>query len=470
MDRPNIVLISIDTLRADHVSCYGYQRDTTPNLDRIAREGVLFRNAYAAAVWTQPAHASMFTGLYPSEHRTINFNKLDESIPTMAEILSANGYNTAGFVNNPMVGAMVGLERGYREFHEIWRGIPARNFVERAFGAIHRRIQGLLGTQDNGARKTNKLVKKWLRRTVSKEEPFFMFLHYIEPHNPLDAPHPYKNKFMVSDNSEPRDMSKIAAVAHNPLVCYTDNLALNKSENDYIISLYDGEIAYIDSMVDDVVTALEQLKALEDTVIIITADHGEHFGEHQHYSHVSSLYEPIVHVPLIIRYPKLYAAGQTFKPPVQHNDILPTILELASIQYALPEKSRAVSLAPENGKINVDESRSVFAEWEGKIPKFVRKRVQHNGNADKVGLFTKKLKMVKQENFKYIYAEDGQEELYDLREDPKELVNLAATKTDKCKALRESLNFLDADFSENERSEDDMDAAVKERLQGLGYL
>jgi arylsulfatase A-like enzyme len=472
MKRPNIVLISIDTLRADHVSCYGYKRQTTPEIDRIASEGMLFKNAFSSAVWTPPAHASMLTGLYPSQHGTVDFRKLDPSIPTIAEVLTKNGYKTVGFVNNPAVGEFVGLDRGFTEFFELWKGVTSNNLLVRGVHFLYRNWLSFLGKLDHGAQKTNMSVKNWLRNNAADEKPFFMFLHYIEPHNPIDAPHPFKIKFVEPNGHSNIDEEKLGKVAYNPLICYTDSLQLNEAEKERLISLYDGEIAYVDAMVGDIMDTFREKGILDETMVIITADHGEHFGEHGHYSHVSSLYEPIVHIPFIIRSPGTFKAAGTFAAPVQHVDIFPTILELLSLKDDSWQHLPGRVLLPRNGEIEIEPERPAFAEWEGRIPHFVKDRLKESSDAtyDEANL-TAELKMAISGGSKYIWRENGPEELYDLAADPHELHNLAEIEKDKCLMLREMVKQnLQGESATQDEGSAEMDDAVKERLKGLGYL
>lgn len=471
MKNPNIILISIDTLRADHLSCYGYHRQTTPNIDRLASEGALFKNAYSTAVWTPPAHASMFTGLYPSQHGVVGFKKLAPDIPTIAEVLSNNGYNTVGFVNNPAAGEFVGLDRGHQKFYEIWRGITTKNLFVRGIHFLYRNWLAILGIQDHGAQKTNKLLKKWLRSEAIKDRPFYIFIHHIEPHNPLNAPYPFKKKFVTSKPFQAMDLDKLKKVAHNPLICYTDHIKLNQDEIDYLISMYDGEIAYVDKMVGEIIEMLRELQILDDTMIILTADHGEHFGEHNLFSHVASLYEPIVHIPLIIRYPHLYKSLQKYDHPVQVIDIFPTILDLVNDKNGHLKNLPGQSLLPRNGRIEIDENRSIFAEWEGRIPEFVKNRLNIlNKTQQEVTFIMKKRSMVRQGDEKYIYCDDGNEELFNLECDPDELNNLAHKK-ERCKDLKDLLfNTLETNIATENDLKKEMDDIVKQRLQGLGYI
>jgi len=276
-------------------------------------------------------------------------------------VLANQGYNTVGFVNNPQVGDFVGLHKGHRQFFEIWQGVTSRNIFVCGGCFLQRILLLSLGREDHGARKTNKLVRSWLKTQISEGQPFYMFLHYIEPHNPIAAPYPYKKKFITNESLKQIDWAKVRKVAHNPLVVFTDDIRLNEAENDYLISLYDGEIAYVDHVVGEVVDALRDNGILDETFLIITADHGEHFGEHGLYSHVASLYEPIVHIPLVIRYPRIFKPSQEYEQLVQHIDIFPTMLDLLQ-----NKKNRLVNLAgqsllPRNGKITTDKKRSIIS-------------------------------------------------------------------------------------------------------------
>lgn len=472
MNKPNILLISIDTLRADHLSCYGYHRQTTPNIDRLAAEGVLFKNAYSTAVWTPPAHASMLTGLYPSQHGVVANKRLKQDIPTIAEVLAQYDYNTVGFVNNPQVGAFVGLDKGFHQFFEIWKGVTSKNLLVRGCHFLYRNWLALLGIQDDGAKKTNKLVVNWLKSHISDTRPFYIFLHYIEPHNPINAPHPFKKKYVDSKHIDNIGKKKLKKVANNPLVCFTDRLNLNQAEINYLISLYDGEIAYIDTMVGEVIDFLKAKNVLDDTFVILTADHGEHLGEHSLYSHVASLYEPIVHIPLIIRYLRIYKPSQRYEQLVQHIDIFPTILDLLNNNENHLINLAGQSLLPRNGKITIDKKRPIIAEWEGRIPHFVKNRLKVlNKPQDKEAVFLKKLSMIRESNEKYIYCDDGSEELFNLDSDPNEINNLASTNKQRCTNLRDILTrTLKAESSNEEIPETEMDEVVKQRLHGLGYL
>ena len=472
MKQPNIILISIDTLRVDHVSSYGYHRDTTPNLDRLAEEGVRFTNAYSTAAWTPPAHASMLTGLYPSMHQAVDYKSLSPRIPTIAEVLRKNGYQTVGFVNNPAVGAFVGLERGHEAFYEIWKGVTSKNPMLRGGHYLYRKFISAIGKMDQGARKTNRLIKNWFKTLRDADKPFYMFVHHIEPHNPLNPPRPFRNYFHSQIKGDV-DQQKVEKMADNPLAFFTDSLKISDAENQMLIDLYDGEIAYVDYIVGDFLNDLRDQKLLDNTLVIVTADHGEHFGEHNLYSHVSSLYEPIVHIPFIVRYPAAFQPDVT-DVPVQYVDIFPTILEMLNIQPPFKAKLPGKSFLQKGSKYAIEMDRPLIAEWEGRIPEYIKDRLKASSSyAEQVARFTQKFRMIKVEQMKYILWEDGMEELYELSKDTEEKINLAKDMPNLCKAMKIQLDTIlskNANRTSTEEIAPKTDNLVTQRLKDLGYI
>ncbi len=467
MNKPSILLISIDTLRVDHLSCYGYQRATTTNIDCLAEDGVRFMNAYSAAVWTPPAHASMLTGLYPSRHGVIDQNKLADSVPTLAQVLQQEGYQTCGFVNNSQVGELVGLDRGHDDFHEIWIGLSHNQYLKR----VAHKLKSSLGYLDSGAAETNRRVTHWFDNSWDRQRPFYMFLHYLEPHNPLGAPHPFRNRFV--ETTQDIDQQKVRALAHNPLVYYTDDITVSRSENERLLALYDGEIAYIDHKIGEVVARLRALGVYDNTLIVLTADHGEHFGEHGHYSHVASLYEEIVHIPMCVKFPSSCNLQGVASTPVQHVDLFPTVLDILGTDYPGEHELPGKSLVPKDGKIQIEADRAVFAEWEGRIPHFIRDRK----NGDEVHPpgsrrdLSQQLKMIRRGRWKYIMSSSGSDELYDIEADNCETTNLAKSQRDICSTLRAELILQLGAFGESPGENSyEMNDKIKEHLKALGYL
>jgi len=468
---PNIILISIDTLRADRLSCYGYHRQTSPHLDAVARESLVFKNAYSTASWTPPAHASMFTGLYPSQHGVVDQNRLSENIPTIAELLQRNGYRTAGLVNNSQVGQLTGLERGHEYFVEVWRGIEERQFFKRALALAQYHAKRLLHLADDGAQLTTKLAVNWLKKREREAQPFYLFLHYIDVHNPMRPPRPFRFRFLNKSLRRRIDMRKIWRVADNPLICYTDDLELSPDEIEAIKCLYDEELAYVDSQLGILFAYLRQAHLLDDTLLIITADHGEHFGEHGHFSHVASVYEPIIHIPLMIRPPGGMDHRREVEGLCQLTDIFPTIAAAAEIVEgnSSVERHGFDLLHSPNGQL---ANRQIIAEWEGRVPYFIQDRLKTRQQSTDLKRFTTKLTMIRQQAMKFIQPEIGTEELYDLQNDPHEATNLIEQRAEVADSLRAQLlawqNHNMRPASQSETYE--MDEAVKKNLEALGYL
>jgi arylsulfatase A-like enzyme len=470
MIKPNIVLISIDTLRADHLSCYGYGRQVSPFIDSLAAQGTIYRNNYSTGVWTPPGHASMLTGLYVSEHGVYGDRRLSHNIPTIATVLRANGYQTAGFVNNSQVGELVGLDKGHDTFVEVWKGIKPRSTIERVVRGGIRKIRESLGHEDMGASRTNKLIRDWIGNHIDRETPFYAFLHYIEPHNPLNPPHPYKNKYLDKSFTN-LDMKKMRKVAHNPLICFVEDLNLSQEEIEFLKALYDAEIAYTDSKISEIVTILKENNLYENTMIIITADHGEHFGEHGLFSHVASLYEEILRVPLIIKFPLGVSHPKEVTHLTQLVDIFPTVMDITHLpKESLPNNS-GISLldkleTPSNCR------NFIFAEWEGRIPMFLQDYIAKGARATNIDPLKVKMRVLRDQQYKYIWREDGKEELYHITSDHKELNNLANTKPNITRTYRDKLLELADNFPHSplDAKTVQFDDDVKKNLEALGYM
>lgn len=484
-EKPNILLISIDTLRADHLSCYGYHRKTTPNIDKLASEGTIYKQHYSTSVWTPPGHASLLTGLYVSEHGVYGERRLADNIPTIASVLKLHGYQTAGFVNNSQVGELVGFDKGHDLFVEVWKESPYKNSVERILKGGFRRFKGYLGYEDMGAKRTNKLFFDWVNN-IERDKPFYCFLHYIEPHNPLKPPRPYKNKYLPSHamarspdkieatkQSTRVDMKKIKKVAHNPLICYVEDITLTHDEIEFLNALYDGEIAYTDNKIGEIITILKENKLYDNTMIIITSDHGEHFGEHGLWSHVASLYREILHIPLIIKYPKGVEYIEEVNGYTQLVDIFPTITEIAEVSQKELNTS-GVSLVY-NGRNNNKYHEYIFAEWEGRVPYFIQDKVRaqvedEDKRKDITNRFKIQMAMIQDKKYKYIWKSDGIEEIYDVSNGKEvkiePVLNKEATDSLRSELFRKRKPIVDA----KEEVISKIDDEIAKNLKALGYM
>ena len=448
-DKPNVILITMDTTRADHLSCYGYHKRTTPHLDNWAKECAVFSNAYATSPWTLPSHASLFTALYPAMHgahyswEAMNSTNwpvsLAERHKTLAEILHDQGYRTAGVVGGFLCKAILGLNQGFEHYDDelifithdlehymlfrilnIW--IPL-NTVAARWGLDGSRI----------ASQINDRVFPLLETYAGT--PFFLFINYYDPHAPYLPPDEYYRLFS-EDAGE--SVGKGAHDKNNDVACY------------------DGEIAYLDYHLGQLFEKLKSLDIYDNTMIIVTADHGEFFGEHGLWFHSHELYNEVIQIPLMIKYPASSAKKGVYGKKVSLVDIMPTILNVLKIPLV------------ENVQGN-----DLFSDTSRVIAEIYR----HKDPAKEEGApLVRELKALVLDNYKYIkeYPEagNGHDELYDIDNDPQELsnlINLLPGKAEEmAQTLMDALSHNGMDHSENKQVEPDRRDV--EALRALGYL
>jgi arylsulfatase A-like enzyme len=454
---PNILLIVMDATRARHLSCYGYHRPTTPNIERFAERAVLYETAISPSGWSLPAHASIFTGLYPSKHGADDQHKyLTPEIPTMAEVLRSRGYHTCAFCYNEYVGSPTGLNRGFEEFNPVMgRALHPMRKVARK---IERGIASLLGLRDTGTLYINGQVKSKLRQLQVDERPFFLFVHYNEPHGPYRPPRRY-NSYL------PKGVSRRAAgqVNQDQWKYFVDPTSMTERDFEILRALYDAEITYLDSQIARVFRWLEDMGALDETLIIITADHGDNIGDHQLMGHSYCLYDTLLHVPLIIHYPNGAMAPHRVTHQVQTLDILPTILAMLGDNSSEPCDSL-------QGYDLLSSDRHEFTIAEQSRPDL---SILHQRFPDvDVSRFDRALKMIRTDRYKYIQGSDERYELYDLVQDPEEKNNII----DENPGIANSLNQHLIDWSNSFKAASlpdeapEFDEEVKARLRALGYL
>lgn len=423
-DRPNVLLIVMDTVRADHLSPYGYPKRTAPTLERLASEGVLFEQAISAGSWTLPSHATLFTGLYARDHHTTAANwKLEAGFETLAEVLGAAGYRTAGFSNNPWISDASGLTQGFSTFLDMWRDAS----------------RGRDG--DDGATRTNELLLDWLD-SAGRDRPFFVFVNFMEPHLPYAPPEAFARRF-VPVGTPPDVLAELRGWQHPRELGYVlrvPGYGVTPEQFRILGALYDAEIACLDSRIDDLVRGLEARGLLESTLVIVTSDHGEHLGDHALMDHKMSLYDALIHVPLIVRYPPRIPRGVRIRGLVQTNDVFPTVLGLCGVARRAPRG--AFPLPLRDGDTVRDRALSEF----GPPTEFLRIAAGRFPGVS-FARFDRSLAAVRESRYKYIWSSDGRSELYDLANDPGEEHDLAANLVDVRKRLHERLVAFREDVS-----------------------
>ncbi len=321
--RPNIIFITVDALRADHVSGYGYVRDTTPNLDNlIALRGVRFTDDSSNASWTYPANATLLTGRYPSSMGLIwsdTTTGVPDSETLLAEYLHGAGYYTAGFTSADYARRSLGFAQGFDVFQELIRDSSNHTL----------------------ASEINALASNWLTTTwtptLSGTQPLFLYLYYFDPHTYYNSPPPYDTLY------DSTYTGTVTANVYGDGVSASDgSLVLTPRDVQHIIALYDGDIAYWDNQLGQMLGHLSALGLLDNSLIVVTSDHGAMFGEHGKWTHRNSLYEEVLRVPLLMRYTGVISPGLVITAPVQSADVVPTLLDF--LNEPLPTNGDGLSL------------------------------------------------------------------------------------------------------------------------------
>lgn len=426
---PNILLVSIDSLRADHVGAYGYPRPTTPTLDRLAREGVRFETAVAPTSWTLPSHITLLTALDPLSHGVRNVSdRLDRSFTTLPEVLKKVGYATAGFVSGPFLDASHGFLQGFDHYDDYT--------AVRIHGQASARIVTsplLLGVLEDW-------LKGWARR---REQPFFVFLHMWDPHYDYLPPEPIRSQFTGDYKGEITGED----VIHSERI----HAGMPQADLDQLINLYDGEIRHTDEHVGKALRLLERLGVLDDTIVVVTADHGEEFFEHQDKAHGKTLYDEVLRVPLIFWRPGLIPAGAVASRQARLMDVPRTLLALAGVDQALGLEGE--------GPLSARMLPEVFGKEGSMRPA--------------VGDLYARDHSIRTEEYKLIVRGSGQTpELFDLRADPREQRNLAEQEAESAASLRGALEqaLAQAAGPAGGKGPVRMDAEQRERLRSLGYI
>ncbi len=404
--KPNVLVIVVDTLRSDHVSAYGYYRPTTPNLAAIAKNGVLFSSAFAASSWTLPSHASLLTGRYPHEHKSeTEAQGLDMRFPTVAEALREKGYRTGAFSGNSQTFCRkLGFGRGFLHFEDAYSSM-----LSLIAGTLYgRKVEKFffypLGFDSDFGRvyadKINQHFLSWLDR--DRGRPFFAFLNYFDTHDPYLPPEPYRRRF--SRLRHPGGIINGAAGRAYP--------SLNGSQLQGEIDAYDGAISYVDENIGKLIAGLAKRGLDQNTIVIVTSDHGESFGEHGLFTHRNALYREVVEIPLIVMWPGHIPSGRVVAQPVSNVFLPATIMDLiGEREHIFPGLSFAQLWNSSSGPI----------DWPHPLAELAHLPFESERNPCRYGA----IKSMVDDRWQYITHQKFGPELYQWRTDPEEKQNFA---------------------------------------------
>lgn len=446
--RPNILLIAMDTVRADHLSLYGYPKETTPFLKKMAQESAVFGNAYTTSPWTLPAHASLFTGLYPSQHNThAEHFWLDDFYLTLAEMLNDAGYQTVCFSNNDYISSYHNLVQGFDDCWYKGDWIDNRKVVAKGLGKsiistfswfwnlfqIHimeRVIKNPASIWDYPtAAVTNKAILEWLNYGYDRSKPFFIFVNYMDAHAPYNPDEETARLFM---NEKDLSSSYRKELRFPPVEYCLDLSKGGYTENDISVinALYDADIRYLDGELERFFDKFKNIGFYDETMIIITSDHGEYLGTRNRLAHGLGLHNEVLHVPLIIRYPSLFMPGSSYDDIVTIIDITGTILSFAGI------KDRPAGMIETRVLFDLKENsyRSIFSEFRFPLHLLINSSLRNDNSK----LFVEQ-KAIYNKTHKLIWKSRGNPEFYNLLSDPLETNNIYSKDNEKAKTMEEQL-------------------------------
>jgi arylsulfatase A-like enzyme/Flp pilus assembly protein TadD len=413
---PNVVLITIDTLRADHVGCYGYKQIKTPNIDGLAADGVRFERAFAVVPVTLPSHSSMLTGTYPmlSGMHDFSGNKLTPLQPTLASVLKQAGYQTGAVIGAAVLDSRFGLNQGFDFYYDHFE--------------FSRLDEANLDEMERPGNIVADVALNWLEKDhlANPQKRFFLWMHLYDPHFPYHPPEPYSREYAAQP--------------------------------------YDGEIAFADEQVGRLLRFLKEKGIYQHTVIVLCGDHGESLGEHGEKTHGFFIYNATMHVPLIIRLPEQLpgqspekTVARTLANPVSLVDIMPTVLEAIGLQVPSQVQGRSLlrEIRPDPSAPDAPANRERTLYGETFLP-----RIHFNWSELRAS-----------ENTKYHFIDAPRPELYDLTKDPGEVHNLFAEKKAVAEEMRSKLVGMIRDYSAGKElaEKTGLDPALMERLKSLGY-
>ena len=489
---PNIVLIVLDAVRGQNIPFYGYPRDTTPFLSSTEKDYAIYENAISSSYWTLPSIASTFTGMYSSGHGLLaDGDKLDKNLFTLPQTLSEQGYNCAAFVRNMYVSEYSGLNRGFHNFYSKY-GLDnlkklVSSFSKRPIELLqppgieegqstveHYPLKSLVSNAaarifdiviDSGGRRFVSDFSRWLKKV--QEAPFFAYFHFMETHTPYRAPFQYSLNFLSL-----RDNLNKLFINHNHLNYLTKTCSMSSKDFRILSDAYDNSIRYCDHLIGKIITLLKNLRLYDNTLIIIISDHGDNIGDHALMFHYFCLYDTLIKIPFLVKYPSHIGLKGRISKIIQNVDIYPTILSILGIE---DEKTWA-QIQGNDLLEKADARRENDIAISELIKIFGPDRLKYK---DLLSRYNRRLLSVRTKDRKFIYSSRGDHEYYDLSKDPLESINLFSHKAQYEGLLKKAAKYfkqMDNFYLSNKNKlggdilNSKMNEAVASQLKSLGYM
>jgi arylsulfatase A-like enzyme len=470
---PNIIILLLDTARAQSFSGYGYARPTSPHIDALAAESVVYTQAIAPGCWSLPSQVSLLTGMFPAKHGAHELHlSYAHTYPMLPEVLREAGYHTLGISPNSWMSDEFGVTHGFERYLKLWQYRPAAAASpvppSGAGAGLDRRLQQRywrhIFPHRNRAQHVNRHMRALIARTP---EPFFLYAIYWDMHLPYAARESHAARWLPPGVP----LSQARQVNRDPLKYLAGQIPMSEEDFAVLQACYDGALASLDAEVGALVAWLRQRGMLDRTLLIITSDHGENIGDHGLMSHAYSLHDTLIHVPLIIRYPALFPPGQRVTQQVQLTDLFPTLLDVLGLDVPrVRQELQGVSLLAPTP--DTSEERLAYAEMLGPHPSIASLNRRTGSPEDTpYPAFDRALRCLRTPTTKVIWASDSKHALYDLQRDPQETTNLYTQEPQRAK---EYLDLLEAGCPPAGAPPlppaPPMDADMRQRLRDLGYL
>ncbi len=448
---PNIVIVVIDSVRAQNLPLYGYEKNTTPFINELAKQSVVYKNAISTAPSTIPSHASLFTGTNVATHKLFDKKELSRKLITLPEVMEEIGYNTYGVCYQDDVSPETGLARGFKIFDKYDEPNAIKKMTRKLIGTknilrikkenqtpkntlvpglnvnrkksltdseIYKIIRWHIGKYfDMGANATINKTINYLS-TTGTDKPFFLYLHFDETHLPYRAPVPFLNRYMQPGINK----KKLWNLNQDRNKFFLNEVKMDANDFNCLLGLYDGAIAYLDSKIASLMQFLVSKNMWDETMFVIFGDHGDNLGEHGLMSHKWCLYDTLIKVPLIVKYPKSMSLHGEKNGIVQQTDVVPTIIDMLGLtDHRIAKQLDGNSMISAN--VANRDSRYAISEYIqpfGGGMKHIRNRLKK---------FDRTIFSIRSLENKYLWYSDGAEEFFNIANDPDEKINCIAEKT-----------------------------------------